>query len=495
MGIWQRMFGSTKPQPPTRRAFDAASVSRLTASWTVSNVSADQDILRSLTNLRARSRDLCNNNDYARKFLQMVTSNIVGPDGVRLQMMVRESDGRTDDFANKAIEEAWWNWCQRGVCDVTGKLSFADIQRLIIRAIARDGEALIVRHRGKQHNEFGFALQVLDVDRIDTQFNDTLKNGAIVRMGVELNQFGRPIAYHLTNKHPGDTAYTTAGTRQRIAADDVLHLFISDRPEQTRGIPWMHSAMLHLQMLGAYEESAIVAARVGAAKMGFITTPDGDPTSFAGERDSEGKMYDEVEPGHFGTLSPGQGFVGFDPEYPQANYGPFVKSCLRGIASGLGVAYNTLANDLEGVNFSSIRSGVIEERDNWMLLQNWFVDAFIKPVFTDWLSIALLTGNITNPNGSPLPAGKLKKFNSATWQPRRWQWVDPVKDMEFARLAITSGLMSPQVVAAQMGMDVDDVLDGIARFEQSVKEKKVTLVNFGVGSPKADQPKENSVKE
>ncbi|MBT7026249.1 MAG: phage portal protein [Verrucomicrobia bacterium] len=44
---------------------------------------------------------------------------------------------------------------------------------------------------------------------------------------------------------------------ERIPASEIIHPFITDRIAQTRGTPWMVSAMTRLQMLGAYEEAEL----------------------------------------------------------------------------------------------------------------------------------------------------------------------------------------------------------------------------------------------
>ena len=176
------------------------------------------------------------------------------------------------------------------------------------------------------------------------------------------------------------------------------------------------------------------------------------------------------------TLPEGYDFRAYESQYPSATYGEFTKAHLRRIATGLGVSYNTLAEDLEGVNYSSIRSGVLNERDQWMTLQSWLIASFLTPLYEEWLRFALLNGAIALPNGSPLPLAKYDKFAAHSWLGRRWQWVDPLKDIEAARLAIQTGVASPQSVAAQMGADVDDVLADIARFEAaSVGVQSVSL--------------------
>ena len=60
-----------------------------------------------------------------------------------------------------------------------------------------------------------------------------------------------------------------------------------------------------------------------------------------------------VEAGSFVSLPNGVDFKAFDPDHPTSQFESFVKSILRQIASGLNVPYNELANDLEGVSYSS----------------------------------------------------------------------------------------------------------------------------------------------
>lgn len=462
------------PNGPTaqRRNYAAAQINRLTQGWTTISGSANTDIHRSLDAVRARSRQLARDDEYVKKWLAMVATNVVGPAGFRFQARVYDQPGKPDGLANSAIETAWWRFCAKGVCDVTGAQSMAGLQQLAIKAVARDGEYLahIIRG-GDASNPFGIAIQFLDVDRIVTNLNRPAENGAnAIRMGIELNRFGRPVAYWLKAAHPGDLYQAADAARGdgllRIPAQDIIHDFIKDRPEQVRGMPWAHAAMVRLNNLGGYEEAAVIAARVGASKMGFFTTPDGqaevvstgiedDPNS---DDAQDGALTMDADPGVFQSLPQGVNFQPFNPDYPSAMFADFVKANLRGIASGLGVAYHALANDLEGVSFSSIRSGTLEERDAWMMIQEWFSGSFLERVFAEWLPSALAFGQITMPNGSALPLSKLDKFSPHTWQGRRWEWVDPLKDIEADIAAINAGLKSPQSVAAKLGMDYEDLL-------------------------------------
>lgn len=445
-----------------KRAYSGAQTTNLNQSWSVSNLPADLELQRALETLRYRARDLAVNNEYAKKFLQMCTTNIVGPQGFTLQCQANDL-GKPDDMARKIIEEGFWRWQQRGVCESTGQHSFQDVQRLLVEAWKRDGEFLLRRIRGRAAgNRFNYAIQALEIDRLATQYNlPQAKNGNRIVMGVELDANDRPVAYWLRAGVLTDASAPQKLTR--VSADDILHRFRPERAEQHRGVPPMHPVMNALKMLSGYQEAAIVAARTGAAKMGFFTSKDGDPSALANGQDgTTGDFYTDAAPGEFGVLPPGYEFQSWNPDYPMANYDSFIKECLRSIASGLGVCYNGLANNLEGVNFSSIRAGVLEERDNWVVDQDWFINSTMRVIYADWLEMSLTAGALAFGNGSVLPLSKLQKFADHTWQGRRWAWVDPRKDIEASILAIEARLNSPQNIAAQQGLDLSEVLQQIA---------------------------------
>ncbi|MBN8493719.1 MAG: phage portal protein, partial [Burkholderiales bacterium] len=402
-------------------------------------------------------------NDYAKKYLSLVAVNVVGATGFARQARVVDANGQPDALANAAIEAAHARWA--AACDATGRGSLRTLCRTMVITAARDGEILLRFVRGAAAgNPFGLALQLLDVDRLDTQFNRPAGDGLpAVRLGVEIDTYGRPLAYWLRHRHPGDlydaTGAQRADVRTRVPAEDIVHAFQRDRPEQLRGVTWMHAAMGRLHNQGGYEEAALVAARVGASKMGFFTRPPGDDgEEIADSKDAADELYTEVDPGAFGLLPDGYQFQAFNPDYPSAMYADFVKANLRGAASGLNVAYHALANDLEGVNFSSIRSGTLEERDAWQADQEWFIEDVLERIDAEWLPSALAFGQVTLPNGSALPLARLDKFRPHNWVGRRWEWVDPLKDIQADIEALDADLQSPQRVAAKLGRDYEDIL-------------------------------------
>ena len=447
-------------QKNNRRSYTAAATERLFAGWTTTSRTADEDIRRTLKIIRARARELERNNDYAKKFLKLCVVNIVGPNGMGMQNKAKDFNGALDKLANDQIEEAWQEWGKKKNCDISHELSWIDMQRLFIETVARDGEILVrkIKSGDVNDNKFGFSLQFLEADHLDENFNKELPNGNKIKMGIEFDNFNRRIAYYILTKHPG--SYTLSNKYERIPAKDIIHAYIKERPSQSRGISWMHTAMTRLNMLGGYEEAELVAARVSSAKMGFFKTPTGD--EYIGDaKTAEGNLITEVEPGIFEQLPAGFEFQTFDPQHPAGNFNAFMKTTLRGIASGLCVSYNSLASDLESVNYSSIRAGSIEERDMWRIFQNWMIENFCNEVFTDWLNMAMLTGAIT------LPISKFEKFNKPKWQVRGWQWTDPLKDAKANIDAINAGLKTRSMIVGEQGYDIEEI------FEQLLAEKEL----------------------
>ncbi len=443
-----KLFGFEIRKVKDKRTYNAGAINRLFADWVLSYKTADEEIKYNLKVMRARARNLVINNDYARKFKKMVGINVVGPKGIQLQSKVKDTNGQLDKDANDKIEAAWNEWNKKGNYDVTGTLSGLDGQRLFIETVAVDGEVIIRKVRGFD-NPFGFALQFIEADHLDIDLNKELSNGNTIRMGIEFNKWNRPVAYHILTKHPGSSSI--GGKHERIPAEDIIHAYIKERITQSRGVPWLHSAMTRLQHIGAYEEAEVVASRAAAAKMGIIKTPTG--TEYTGDaEDEKGNIITELEPGVIEQLPKGWDFELINPTHPAGNFQPFMKSVLRGIASGLLVSYNSLAGDLESVNYSSIRAGFLEERDCWRVIQTWMIDNYCNEIFSDWLKMSMLTGAVD------LPIAKFDKFAAPQWQPRTWAWVDPLKDAYADVIALENGLTSRTELAAEDGKDFEELL-------------------------------------
>jgi lambda family phage portal protein len=471
------------------RSYAAAATGRLYSDWSSSGNSADAEIQPSLETLRNRARDLARNNDYVKRFLNLSKTNIVGHKGVSLQVRSKNTDGKMDKYANNIIEAAWIEFCKKNNCSVTGQLSMIDIEKIIVESVMRDGEILVRKIEPWTNNSHLFALQLIEADQLDINYTVNLSGGRKIVMGVEKDKWGRPVAYHLLKNHPGDTLNSTYHRveRERVSADEIIHLFIPERVNQTRGVTWLASPAARIKMLDGYEEAELVASRTAASKMGFFISPDGDSFESDDEEDS-GALISEAEPGTFEQLPEGMDFKAWNPEHPNSAFEDFEKAILRGVASGLNISYVALANNLEGVSYSSIRSGELADRDQWKVLQTWLVEHFCNEVYADWLRM-FLTSGVSN-----LPLMKFDKFNQPVWRPRGWQWVDPDKESKSAARDIGNNIKSMWSVAAEKGDDLEEIFEANARAIKLAKEYGIELHVFN-GDKKNEEPKTNQTED
>jgi lambda family phage portal protein len=268
--------------------------------------------------------------------------------------------------------------------------------------------------------------------------------------------------------------------RVRVPASEIIHAFIPLRVNQTRGIPWMAPSMIEMNMLVGYKEAEVVAARVSAAKMGFFVSQTGeqytgDASLTASNTDANlqpnmGPQLMDANPGTFESLPAGMDFKTWDPQHPNSSYDAFCKGSLRGIASGLDVSYSSLGNDLESVNFSSIRAGLLDERDTWKLLQMWLIDSLCKPVYRGWLPNSIVGGALA------LDASNIAQYSkSAAWHPRGWDWVDPLKDVQAASLAVQNGFSTRARELASKGLDFEEVISELASEQTVIEAAGLTL--------------------
>lgn len=452
---WLRNLLGKKEKKASTRAYAGATHSRLTSDWIASSSSQDSELLTSLRPLRNRSRQLCRDNDYARGAVRTIVNNIVGK-GMTLQAQVKRKRGdRLDENINSAIEDLWADWSSAKYCHTAGKLGFSDIERLVMRSIIESGEVLIrLVPRSFAGSPVPLALEVIEADQLVDEYTAGRGEYGLIRMGVEVDEWQRAIAYWLYPHHPGDYQFTSSsvGSRLlRVGASEILHLHLSDRPGQTRGVPWFHSALLRLRNVGGYEEAELVAARAQASVMGFIQSPEGE---LFGDSVDGSQRLTSLEPGAIEMLAPGETFAGFAPTRPNMGFDPFVRMMLRGVATGIGMSYEALSRDYSNTSYSSARTALLDERDNYRVVQDWLIKNFHLPIYLQWLDLAVLSGAIALPGYELNP----RFYQKSRWVARGWQWVDPQNEVAAYKEAIKAGFTTTSQVVAQSGLDIEDVL-------------------------------------
>lgn len=459
-----------------QRSLLAALTTNDVASWQADGLHINADTEAGLSTVIARSRDAARNNPFARRFVGMVRRNVLGPNGMRLQMRLR-GDAGLKAGVNDTLEGAYEAWAQMGACDVTGRYTKADLDRLALRHCVVDGTifARFIPGRGPH----GLQVQLLPVDVLARTHRADLADGARIRQGIECDAFGAIRAYWLRGTDPSALdPLATARNFIRVPVADMLQLQLPDEVLQLLGVPWMQAALKPMFQAADFAASGLNKARESAKRGGFFeTNPDAPPPPpLEDGKAADGAPFQTLQDGTWDMLPPGLKATPFESDYPNIEYGQFIKDCLRNVASALETSYISLGNDLSDVNYSSGQLGLGDERTLWLELQKWFVAHWQQPIFERWLSHALLKA----PELQSLSFARIAVYAAAArWQTHVWQPLDPLKTIEAQRSRLEAGITSPQRVMAENGDDPDEVLAERKEWAEKVQAA-------GLAEPAAD---------
>lgn len=487
---------------PQQRLYASAQPSRYNPGLGMGGrSSADAELSLSLDRMRAASRQMVRDAPYAKRAKVIVVNNVVGG-GVGMQAQTKTERGELSKRVNDDIEQAWCEWSIAANCHTGGALHFADMERAALGQVFDAGEAFVRLHyRAFGRSRVPLALELIEAERLASDLVDPgpVAPGAEMRMGVEVDDFGRALAYWVRARHPGDLTRRVASPDrwERVPAEDMLHLRIVDRWPQTRGEPWMHTSLRKLDSMNDYSTAELQAAQADAYQFGTIRSEQAASMGALAdtEEDAEagGKPTMNIENGMVQELEPGQVFDYHHPTRPNTALDPFLRYMLREVAAGIGVSYESISRDYSQSNYSSSRLSLLEDRDLWRTLQLWWMRNFRLPLHRVWLRQAVL-GNALVTVPVAQYAGNMPKFEAVKFKPRGWNWVDPAKEVAAYKEAERAGYISAEDVIAQTanGQDIEDVVEAIKRsrelYEAAGIKRDVDVQTSAAPAPGAAPP-------
>lgn len=441
-----------------RNAFMASAVNRVTTSWYATLLGPNKQIESDVKRLRGISRHLARNDVYTARYLTLIETRVVGPDGIHFQPRIQNSQGDLVVATNTELARGWAEWKDSASID---GMSFVDLEQLIIKTVAQDGEVFVRLVTDERVNKYGLALHVMEADLLDNTYNNrTERNGNTVVQGVEVDRLGVVQAYHFWTQHPDDFKNGVTVSRMRVEADEILHLYKPNRPGQYRGLPWITPAMYFLARLHEYMDAELIAAQSAASQIATIETPLNDTSAYAGNNDRE---IIEMEPGVAIRLAPGETMSPWNVQRPTTAFDPFTKMILHGIASALNVSYSTLASDMSEDTYSAARMSGNYEQKYFDNLQSWFIRHFHTKVYRTWLNTSLQKKALD-------VVGEPEDFYTVMFRGMKMPSPDLLKDLNAGKVGFTENVISKTSWCAERGYDYQEVLND--RYEEMRLERQ-----------------------
>lgn len=447
--------------------YEAVKTNRLRRARTKDGT-GDQVVAGNAQSLRVYARDLERNHDIARGALDRLVQNVVGPAGIQIEPQPRTLSGDIHDALTREILALWRDWTKRP--EVTFQHSWPSAQRMLARTWFRDGDAFAQRLLGKIGNlnhgtAVPYSLELLEPDDCPLDYNDDAR--AIVQ-GVERSTWGRPLAYWLYKTDPSKLLrLVTVADLKRVPAERMLHVKLSDRIRQARGVSVFASVITRLDDIKDYEESERIAAKVAASMAAYIKK--GMPDMYTNSTDEDGEPIPrnmKFRPGAiFDDLEPGEEIGMIDSKRPNPELVNFRNGQLRAAAGGIGISYSSFARDYNGT-FSAQRQELVEQYGAYGILAGEFGDRVVYPVYEDFLAVAVLSGQLT------LPADlDPRTLDDCILIPPQMPWIDPEKEASAWVLQEEAGYASGPEIIRRRGQNPRDVLEQEANWQRMLREK------------------------
>ena len=406
--------------------------------------------------LLARSREMVVTNGYAANACESYAANLVG-DGIKPSSLIEEPELRD------TVQRLWLAWTDQA--DADGLTDFYGLQAMIAREMFVAGECFVrIRPRRAEDGLLvPMQLQLLQSEMLPFEKTETAPNGNRIRCGIEFNRIGRRVAYHFRRRHPGDSTdrggpvmVAVIPETTRVPAEDVLHIYRPIDAGQIRGLPHVAPAMVRLFLLDQYDDAELDRKKTAAMFAGFITKNAPEEALMGEVEDTgEGIGIASLEPGTLQVLLPGEDIKFSSPADVGGGYEAFQYRTLLAISASLGLPYHLVTGDVRQANYSSLRAELVEFRRRIGQLQHGVMaHQFCRPIWQRWLETAALSGALDLPD--------MAKAKPVHWIPPRWDWVDPLKDIQAQLLGIEAGLMSRRKAVEATGYDIEEIDRGNA---------------------------------
>lgn len=449
--------------------FEGAAGHRRLRGFTPSRSHVNVLLAQAGREMGARARFLVRNNGYAANAVESWAANAVG-DGIKPQSLMKGAR------AKEKLQRLWLDWTDEA--DAEGLTDFYGIQRRIARELFITGECF-VRFRFRRPEDglvVPFQLQVLPSEMLPLEKNEDLGPGEI-RQGIEFDAIGRRVAYHFFRRHPADlpARASVVGEKVRVPADEVVHLIDASEPGQIRGVSRFSSAIVKMFLLDQYDDAELDRKKVAALYALFVTSGLGEdmtpkePVEGEGHPPVEEDML-QLSPGAILRLEEGEQVTVTDPAESGSTYEPFQYRTLLQVCAALGIPYAFVTGDINKANFSNARLMLMEFRRRVAAFQHSImVFQFCRPVWQRFMDLAVLSGAISLPGYDR----RRREYLAAQWLPPKWDWVDPLKDINAEVAQIEAGLKSRSLAISERGYDAEAMDEQIAA--DRAREKKLGL--------------------
>lgn len=518
------------------------------ALWSPALQSVDNDVHEAKDLTDARVRDLLRNDGMVQHGGTLHKDNIVGSYyalNARPEIAMLGKDEKWQTAFQEEVETKWAIYAESSNCwlDAQRVNTFTEMVRLAVGVYLASGEVLATAEwiRDDPLRPFKTALQFVDIDRLSNPYG-VIDFGppSNIRRGIERDKRGAPVAYHIRMGHPTDFSNVNSYLWKRVPRQtkwgrlQVLHIYESMRPDQTRGISDMVAVLKETRMGRRYRDLKLQSAAIQATYAASIES----------ELPPEA-VYQALGAGNLGTNDMGEMITSYATAYLSAiaaytgsskniaidgvkiphlfpgtklqlrpagapgdgNTG-FEASLLRHLAANLGVSYEELSKDFTQTNYSSFKGGMNETRKFMASRKKLTADRFANAGYALWFEEQMAAGELDCMSGQEedfYQPGHKEAYTAADWIGASTGQIDELKETQAANQRVAGLFTTHEDELGRLGKDWRKVFRQIKRERDLMKELDIEPIQTNAmnaasgdarepaaepkgGGPKAEEP-------
>lgn len=392
--------------------------------------------------LRQRARYEAMNNPWLQGMIQTKAFDIIGT-GPRLQVLTSK------EKLNNAIEAEFIEWAKT--------INLAEKLHTLRMAQSRDGEAFaILIYNANLPGKYKLDLQLIEADCVSADYRNELFSGDEVD-GIRYDIFGNPVSYNVM-PHPGSGNVTGKGLR--IAAENMIHLYLPERPGQHRGVPEITAALPCLALLRRYTLAMVKKMESSANISGVIYTNDtGDGSE---EEELESFTPFSLPRDAFAALPKNYSMQSHSMTNPTDSQREFALQVKTELARCLNLPKNVALGDSSSYNYASGRMDY-QAYDKYLNVERMrMANTVLARIMKSWL-------------GEFWPQTNQRRVDPLEYI---WFWdgrahVDPVKEANAEMQRLLNGTTTLAIECARQGYDWEQIQDQRLREElREIQQRK-----------------------
>lgn len=499
------------------RTYDAASVDNFTSDFKGTYGSANTEMLPNKFSIRARARTLAKDTVHGKAMMRVYADNVVGDDPFELEMEVGKfnADGSfvEEKDTNTAIETAWKRFIRSENFTVRKNMDFMQAMRIVEMSRAREGSVVCRLHPEYPFNEFGFAVDFLEEDRLQEQYlgispqDGRFGGGNPIRASIEYHpRYNFALAYWLLNRHPGETYAQTQvfqdgrgkGFREQVPADQIIHFNnLRNRAEQDIGMTELDATVLPLWRIHQYDKSLTLSSIASASKPWWIEEKLATGQELPSEirelvenyklnggvggggtsaQSGGGTPVQVIRPGSREKLPAGMELKQADPKFPIEAAHEFRNDNLRDVSAGTFGSFQQLSGEYQSLGFIAGLMSQLAFNRNVRVRQKTLAED-LRSLFRNWLRSSIMAGYFDK-RGADISMTRLEEFVDAhKFKGQQADFVNPLVQAQALILLEEAHHMSRQDVqdALPNGKKVDKLFAQIAQEEKEAEAAGVEL--------------------